>query len=141
MLHINFQNKGIEMVNLSSILHNSDVIDTIPSAAKNFTPPTVVYTLDSPIGQKIFNFNKFVTSLNVENFIQNNSILPCECANSTFSNKHHSHIVSGDLRLVKNNKLRKLFAKGPKYRESKFIDWNTVEETLLQSVKNCAEAW
>ena len=115
VLHLNFRNKGIEMVNLSSILHNSDVIDTIPSAAKNFTPPTVVYTLDSPIGQKIFNFNKFVTSLNVENFIQNNSILPCECANSTFSNKHHGHIVSGDLRVVKNNKLRKLFAKGPKY--------------------------
>ena len=141
ILHIHFKNKGIEMVNLSSILYNAEVVDTIPSSAKTFCPPTIVYTLESPISTKIFNFNKFVTSLNVENIVKDNSVLPCQCASSPFSDEHHKHIISGDLRLIKNNKLRKLFAKGPKYRESKFIDWNSVEKTLVESVKNCAKAW
>ena len=128
------------MLNLSSILHSTDVINTIPSIAKKFTS-TVVYTLNPPISQKIYNFNKFVGSLNVESFIQNNSILPCQCSNSSFSDKNHGHIISGDLRLIKNNKMRKLFSKCPKYRENKFLDWNLVEETILESVKNCAELW
>ena len=43
--------------------------------------------------------------------------------------------------IVDNNKLRKLFTKGPKYREKKFVNWNHVEETILQAVKNCATSW
>ena len=141
ILHLDFHNKGIEMVNLAAILNSADVINTIPSVAKKFTPPTVVYTLNPPISTSIFNFNKFVGSLNVANFMQDDSILPCQCANSSFSDINHGHIISGDLRLIKNNKLRKLFAKGPKYRESKFIDWDSVQANLLESVKNCAETW
>lgn len=90
---------------------------------------------------KIFNFNKFVAYLNVDSFLQDQSILPCECANSAFTNKHHGHVISGDLRLVKNNRLRKLFTKGPKYREAKLTNWNVVQKAMLESVKQCAEAW
>ena len=68
-------------------------------------------------------------------------LLPCGCSHSDFSDKHHGHIITGDLRLIKNNKLRKLFAKGPKYRETKFIDWNAVESSMLQSVRDCAQSW
>ena len=141
VLHVNFRNKGIEMVNLSSILHSAEINDLIPSVAKRFTPPTIVYTLDSPISKNIFNFNNFVTSINVKDFIRDPSILPCQCANSPFSDKHHGHIISGDLRLIKNNKLRKLFTKGPKYRENKFVDWNIVENDLIESIKSCAKKW
>ena len=141
ILHINFRNKGIEMLNLSSILRSAEVANTIPSVAKNFTQPTIVYTLDPPISHKIFNFNKFVSTLNVESFLKDNSVLPCHCANSSFSDKHHGHIISGDLRLIRNNKLRKLFSKGPKYRESKALDWNVVENDLIEAVKVCAKKW
>ena len=50
-------------------------------------------------------------------------------------------MISGDLRLVQNGRLRKLFTKGPKYREKKFVNWNHVEENILRSVKECAKAW
>ena len=124
------------MVNLSSILHSTEVNNTIPSVAKTFTPPTIVYSLDSPIASKIFNFNKFVTSLDVNSFLKDNSILPCHCANSSFSDKHHGHIVTGNLGIIQNNRLRKLFSKGPKFRESKYIDWNVIENELLEFGKN-----
>ena len=109
--------------------------------AKSFTPPTVVYSLNSPISSKIFNFNKFVSSLDVERFLQDSSSLPCSCENSPFSDRNHNHIISGDLRLVKNNQLRKLFTKGPKYRERKMINWDTIQHLMLESVKECAKSW
>ena len=93
------------MVNLSSILHSAEVVNTIPSVAKHFIPPTIVYTLDKPISSKIFNFNKFVTTLDVESFMQDNSVLPCQCSNSPFADHHHGHIISGDLKLIGNTKL------------------------------------
>ena len=141
VLHVKFRNKGVEMVNISSILRDSEVLQTVPSIAHSFTPPTVVFSLNSPISSKIFNFNKFVTSLNVEQFINDPSILPCNCKDSSFADSHHGHIISGDLRLVEDNKLRKLFTKGPKYRERKLVDWDVIENDLLSSVSECAKAW
>ena len=141
VIHVKFLNKGTEMVNLSSILKDPKALDAVPFDAKGFTPPTVVYSLNTPISSKIFNFNKFVTSLDVQSYLKDSSFLPCNCADSPFRDKHHGHIISGDLRLVKDNKLRKLFTKGPKYRERKFIDWEAVESDLLASVKDYANSW
>ena len=141
VIHVNFLNKAAEMVNLSSILRDPAVLKAVPSVAKGFTPPTVVFSLNTPISSKIFNFNKFVTSLDVKSVLRNASYLPCNCADSPFRDKHHGHIISGDLRLVKDNKLRKLFTKGPKYREKKYLDWEAVENDLLASVKGCANSW
>ena len=50
-------------------------------------------------------------------------------------------VTAGDLRLIKNNKLRKLFAKGPKYRERKLVNWKLTEEKLVTAVKEYAQSW
>ena len=49
--------------------------------------------------------------------------------------------MSGDLRLIDNNPLRRLFAKGPKYREKKFVNWDLVEQKMLAAVKEYANSW
>ena len=141
LIRVHFCNKGVEAVNLSSILHQSEVLEAVPSVAKSFKIPTVVYTLDPPSGSKIFNFNKFVSSLDVDRFLQDPASLPCGCSDSPFVDKHHGHIVSGDLRLIENNRLRKLFAKGPKYRERKLVNWKLTEEKLTNAVKEYAQSW
>ena len=140
-IRIHFCNKGVEAVNLSSILHQSEVLEAVPSVAKAFKTPTIVYTLDSPTGSKIFNFNKFVASLDVDHVLQNPTSLPCRCAESPFIDNHHGHIITGDLRIIKNNQLRKLFAKGPKYRERKLVNWRLTEENLINAVKDYAQSW
>ena len=55
--------------------------------------------------------------------------LPCSCTPSSFTDPNHGHIVTGDLRIVQNNTLRKLLCKGPKYREPVSINiWNCKTE-------------
>ena len=85
--------------------------------------PTVEYSLTSPISSKIFSFNKFVSNLGVKAFYQDNTILPCNCAGSGLIDKDHRCVVTGDLRITGNNKLRKLSTKSPKYRETNYVLW------------------
>ena len=87
--------------------------------------------LDSPIRNKIMNYEETVKSIQhiTEGDIsmslnsESSSLFPCTCSESTFSDPHHGHIVTGDLRIIENAKLRKLFSKGPNYRENKTVNY------------------
>ena len=64
----------------------------------------------------------------------------CDCQSSEFCDPHHKHIVSGDLRVVSNQKLRKLLSKGPNYREPRTLNYNKckkeINTTLLLAIDN-----
>ena len=65
--------------------------------------------------------------------------------NSEFCDSHHKHIVSGDLRIISNPKLRKLLSKGPNYREPKTLNYKkckqAIESAILSSIVNLAEKY
>lgn len=46
---------------------------------------------------------------------------PCDYQNSMFCDPDNKHIITGDLRVVENARLRKLLTKGPNYREPKIL--------------------
>ena len=93
--------------------------------------------LDSPIRSKILNYKETVLALQVIvdddiSFVEN---LPsCDCHNSEFCDPHHKHIVSGDLRVITNPKLRKLFSKGPNYREPKTLNYKKCAESIETAI-------
>ena len=60
-LKIYFDNKGIEMVNLQSILHK--VKETTPASFTDRSPPAVLFTRTPRIGFKIFNYKNVVKNL------------------------------------------------------------------------------
>ena len=62
----------------------------------------------------------------------------CDCQNSSFLNKDHGHILTGDLRIINNKHLRKLMSKGPNYREPKSINWNRCKDTIREGIKECS---
>ena len=102
-----------------------DVVETLPpELQEDLKIPFPTYKLDSPIRNTILNYKDAVNSVHIDidedvSIIQN---LPsCDCLNSEFCDPHHGHIVSGDLRVISNSKLRKLFSKGPNYREPKIL--------------------
>ena len=58
---------------------------------------------------------------------------------SPFKDKDHGHIITGDLRIVTNNKLRKIISKGPKYRLPMSIKWDQAKTSLINSINNLIE--
>ena len=109
-----FENKGVQFINIARILRDPDIVKSLPSSSVKFPIPMVTYKLTPPISTKFFNFNKFANNLDLDLFLTNPDSLPCKCNNSPFVDRYHKHIVTGDLRINKNNALRKLFIKGPK---------------------------
>ena len=139
---VEFVNKAVEFINLPRIFHDKKLHESFPKVVGKFDPPTVVYKLVDPIRSKLFNFNKFVANLNISEFIQDETIVPCSCdTNPKYKDPHHNHIITGDLHIVLNNKLRKLFTKGPKYREPAVLSWDKAKEEIVESLEVLINTW
>jgi hypothetical protein len=63
----------------------------------------------------------------------------CTRASSPFTYNPTGHVITGDPNIIKNTSLRDLFAKGPNYREPKFINWKDNFKILMYSVGDYAE--
>ena len=68
-IKIQFVNKGIEFINLPSIFKDESVISSIPTYFENKVSPILCYKYNKPIRSTVFNYNKLVTELDIENSI------------------------------------------------------------------------
>ena len=67
LIKIQFVNKGIELINLPSIFKDKSVISSIPTYFENKESPIICYKYNKPIRSTVFNCNKLVTELDIEN--------------------------------------------------------------------------
>ena len=140
VITINFVNKGLDDIHLSKILRSPDVTSLLPEALQAEDDiPSCTMKLDPPIRSKILNYKETVSSLKIcvdedVSFIENLPI--CDCSSSEFCDPHHKHIVSGDLRIISNTKLRKLFSKGPNYREPKMLNYRKCKQSIESSISS-----
>ena len=137
-LKVPFHNKGIEMINLSQILHSKPVKKSIPSFFQNQTPPIISYSYTKTIAGKIFNFKQSIKDLDFEIGTTN---LSCDCHVSDFRYEPVGHVVTGNLGIVENKKLRKLLSKGPSYREQNNINWDTNQKIIKKAVRAYKVQW
>ena len=87
-----------------------------------------LYLVRNPVRPKIFNFNKFVYNLDV----QENNILSCNYVGFAFL-----HIATVDLRIIRLNCLRKLFTNGP---EKKYhISWENAKAAKYEGFNSCVD--
>ena len=66
--------------------------------------------------------------------------LPCNCTTLPFTDPNHGHIVTVDMRIAQNNKLRKLLCKGLKYREPVSINFSSCK-TKINSLTKFPSEW
>ena len=114
-LKIKFANKGIDALNLSNILNQKSVQSNIPPYFEYKESPCISYSYISSVATKNFNYKTSLQQIDFQSLSQNP--LPCSCSGSEFLYAPCGHIVTGDLNIVRNDKLRDLLRKGPKYRE------------------------
>ena len=50
-------------------------------------------------------------------------------------------MITGDLNIISNDKLRKIISKGPKYREQKSFTWSHNFKIIMDSVEEYARSW
>ena len=138
--HIAFNNKAIDFINFQKILRDKDVINCLPHDLRDDTP-VVVYELTDTIHSKLFNYKKFVQSMDVDSFLTDDTTLPCECHASPFRNQDHNHVITGDLEIVTDTKLRNLISKGPKYREPVQFSCAKAFAEILKGIDKCIDTW
>ena len=89
---------------------------------------TVQYRLFRPVrsdlltASKIFNFLSTLSGLDYHQFY--NSPFQCECNTSSHLYQPYGRVITGDLPIIPNSKLRDLVTKGPKHREPCKVDWD-----------------
>ena len=67
--------------------------------------------------------------------------LPCSCSGSEFLFAPCGHIVTGDLNIVRNDKLRDLLRKGPKYRKPVSFSWHPNFDIIMDACEAYARRW
>ena len=132
---VQFANKGMDDIRLPKIFRMAEVKTLLPELLQSDEDiPTVTMKLTQPIRNKILNYKATVQSINIvkeqDGFVIQN-LPPCDCEHSPFKDAHHNHIVSGDLRLINNKKLRALISKGPNYRENRTINYKRCKDAII----------
>ena len=114
-IKLNFINKGTDAVNLPPILRSKSVIETVSTYFKEKEPPIISYTCKKTIASNIFNFHEHFQAWIITSFTKVHlsvNVTP----QATYIN-HNGHVITGNLSIIPNSKLRDLITKGPKYRE------------------------
>ena len=102
----------------------------LPTQFNKIEQISAVYTLTKTIQSKIFNHKEFIKTLDTEDSLDNMNNLSCNCTTSPFTDPNHGHVVTGEIRIFRNNKLRKLLCKGPKYREPVSANFSNCKNEL-----------
>ena len=140
-LRIPFSSKAFDYINLPNILRKQDSVSLLPEVVDADDIPMVVFSLSQPIRSTIFNYSKFVSSLDLSQANNNIDSVPCPCSAfpGKFVDNHHKHILTGDLSIVINARLRTLLAKGPKYREPVQLDFDVAREDIQDQLSHYIE--
>ena len=117
LIKLQFVKSSVDVISISKILNNKNVRKNLPTQLNKTEQISTVYTLNKTIRSKIFNHQEFIKTVDTKDILDNIKKLPCNCTTSPFTDPNHGHIVTGDIHIVQNNKLRKLLCKCPKYRK------------------------
>ena len=95
------------------------------------------YEYTSTVANKIFDFAPALSNLNDSEYLSNPQT--CQYKESKFCYEPHGHVITGESKghrecQTEGTCLRKLVAKGPKYREPNRVNWKAVETMLLESI-------
>ena len=94
----------MDMINLPRILNSRYVRDAVPSIVHNTTPHTVSFKDTKTIARKIFNQMSVVEEQDVDIGTRD---MCCDCNTSKYCYTPVGHVVTGDLGILKDAKLRR----------------------------------
>ena len=128
-----FESKAMDDLNLKSLFLDTRLQKLLPGILQDKLPLSLRFSFDPSLGRKIANYASVLKDLNQDNLKQLVTE-DCNCSSSEFIYEPHGHIVTGDLSIIGNNKLRDLMEKGTKFREPRFIEASQLRSSILSSL-------
>ena len=121
----NFINRNINTIPLNKILNSKKMKSLYPSDMKPKIKTS--YKYQDPIRRKVLNYSRTVKDYHGEE-------LSCTCVNNKYKDPQLGHVVTGDISIVKNRKLRNLLNKGLNYREPENLSKNYILKSKFLKV-------
>ena len=109
---IEFVNKYLNDINLNNVFNTPAIVAKFPIQNRKYMTPTASFKYTNTVRSKILNYRQTI-------FEEDTSTFRCNCSkyDEKFVDNHHKHVLTGDIDIVTNNELRKLFTYGPNFRE------------------------
>ena len=133
---VQYSNHWIEIINLNGMINSPELIETIPRDAQKKLP-TVVMKLKPTVRGRIFNYKEVVADYTMGQ----EEDMECECDNSRFKDEHHGHVITGNLEIVNDRRLRDLMRKGPNYREKEPMHWSIARKSVMEDLNKFITKW
>lgn len=55
--------------------------------------------------------------------------------------KDQRHLITGKLKTIEKNKLRKRFSNGLTYRENIIVDYQKTKDSIIMGINSCIQSW
>ena len=122
---------------MASIFQDKPVASSIPDYFQNCEPHIICYKYNKPIRHAMFNFNKLVSDLD----IHANTPSSSDCKDSKFIYPSAGHLITGNLKIIPDIRIRNIVSKGPKYRFPSQIDFNRCREEIASALNDFGNRW
>ena len=137
-IKIHFINKGIDFIDLPSIIQDKSVSQSLPSYFQNAEPPIICYKYNKSIRNTIFNINKLVSHFDLIFML---ILLSLEIIKIQNIYQPAGHIVTGNLKIISDARIRKIVSKGPKYRFPSYINFDKCREEIVSALNDFDNRW
>ena len=128
----------MEFIDLHSIFKDNLVhlISSIPNYFNN-SETIICYKYNKLTRSTVFNFNKIVTDIDID------SITPAslDCQNSNYLYPSAGHVITGNLNVIPDARVRNIISKGPKYRLLSKIDFPKCRREIAASFNDFGNRW
>ena len=138
-ISVPFTNKIIERMRLQSIF-NTPIVKRI-NDKYNIAPVQIVYTYNQPIGSFVLTHSKIIKQSSMQELLKIANTT-CNCANSSFVDAYHKHIITGDLDIIQDIHVRKLLKYGNKHRLNRNLNmqdvtdiFTNIQQTYMQIIR------
>ena len=133
--NVDFLHQILNDVNIKSVLGSSGVRGLLPKNLLDKFSIRLVYKFGKTIGSKILNYNEVLRGVGVVSH-DDISQMSCDCPSSPFKSNELGHIITGDLNIIEDEKLRELCSYGAKFRENPLLNINSIKASISKSFDN-----
>ena len=130
---LDFSHKVLDEVNIQSVFFTKEINKLLPNQLQNKNITRPVFSYGRTIGSKILNYNKCLREAQDLSYLDIEG-MECDCAQSDFVDSHHGHITTGNLDIIRSNRLKQLCSYGSKFREVPVFNKESMKKSFSKNV-------